>query len=257
MKLTCLVQGDPLPQIQWFHDGRQLIRQKGGRYLIRPRTLRLVVREFRASDAGKYTCVAENRRDVVRMTYLVRAKRRGGSGIPVVGNPTTSVERPLSPKRGDSIEKLVVRQGDNVTLTCHSKDAKFLKWIVPITNNINRRPNGPQGEDLRLGPPSQPLRRRSGNLARDVEARSKVTVFQNTSKVNGTRYQRVHLLHVAKGSSEGVYKCMTVLHSEAVTVKYIELVVTIGMFTINIISIIISILFSFHFFPTTILHMLW
>lgn len=59
-KLRCRVEGDPVPDIEWFVDGDKI--KKGGRFdfLTRGDLVTLKISETSAEDEGEYKCTATN-----------------------------------------------------------------------------------------------------------------------------------------------------------------------------------------------------
>lgn len=224
MKLTCLVQGDPLPKVYWLLNGKKLQKKVGSRYLVRQRTMRLVIRKFRETDGGNYTCVAFNRKGRVRMTYIVTPKIKNK-------RPKTTPGSGVNKEVEKKVEKMFVREGENITLTCASPYSKtqLLTWVIPkkpgATSTLSDV--GPRG---RNGGGRVPSRHRSGSIAHDIEARDKVKVRQFRSVVNGTLFQEVGLFKVTKEKYEGVYKCMALMYSDSkvITIKLIELIIIQG-----------------------------
>lgn len=221
MKLTCLVQGDPIPEIQWLLNGKELQKKVSSRYMYRKRTMRLVIRKFNKNDGGNYTCVASNRKGRVQMTYIVTPKIKNK-------RPTTMPSTPGVDEK--KVEKMFVKEGENVTLSCASPHAKtrLLTWVLPIRpDTTNTLPGIDQrGKD---GGSRVPSRHRSGSIAHDIEARDKVKVQQFRSVVNGTLLLKVSLFEVTEEKNGGLYKCMALLYSDSVvTIKFIELIVIRG-----------------------------
>ena len=210
MRLRCLVQGDPIPKVNWLLNGKKLPKKAGSRYLFRKRNMRLVIRKFKENDGGNYTCVAFNRKGRVYMTYIVTPKIKNK-------RPTTTPSASGGSNTEQRVEKMFVRKGENITLSCASPLAKtqLLTWVAP------KRP----GATSLL-----PSRHRSGSIAHDIEARDKVKVQQFRSVVNGTLLQELALFEVTKEKSEGAYKCMALMYSDSkvITIKRIELIVVQG-----------------------------
>ena len=59
-KLRCRVEGDPVPDIEWFVDGDKI--KKGGRFdfLTKGDLVTLKISETSAEDEGEYKCTATN-----------------------------------------------------------------------------------------------------------------------------------------------------------------------------------------------------
>ena len=63
VRLNCSAGGSPLPKVTWFKDGRRGISasvQDGDDFI----KTELVIRHFKPSDAGIYTCVFYNDKNV-------------------------------------------------------------------------------------------------------------------------------------------------------------------------------------------------
>jgi len=196
MKLRCLVKGDPTPQVTWLFNGKYL--QKDSKYLIRPRTLSIVIRKFQESDAGNYTCVATNSAGRRRMTYLVKPKIK---------------KKPFVPSPPVQMERLLVRKGNNVTLSCKAPENKiqYLIWSAPIKQN--------QRSGIS----------RSGNIADELGSRNSLKIKKRHYLKNGMHVQISDLIEVT-ADHEGVYKCIALFYQQAqvVTVKTVEIVVVSG-----------------------------
>ena len=62
VKLNCSARGSPLPKVKWLKDGRRVtsIGIHGGKDLLRSEFL---IRRFKPSDAGTYTCKFQNEKN--------------------------------------------------------------------------------------------------------------------------------------------------------------------------------------------------
>ena len=63
VRLNCSAGGSPLPKVTWFKDGKRAISAAVhvGNYLIKSE---LVIHRFKPSDAGIYTCLFYNDKNV-------------------------------------------------------------------------------------------------------------------------------------------------------------------------------------------------
>ena len=163
MKLRCLVKGDPKPQVTWLFNGNYL--QKDTKYLIRPRTLSIVIRKFQESDGGNYTCIATNSAGRRRMTYLVKPKIK---------------KKPFVPSPPVKMKRLLVRKGHNVTLSCKAPENKiqYLIWSAPIKQN--------QRSGIS----------RSGNIADELGSRSSLKIKKRHFVKDGMHVQISDLIEV-------------------------------------------------------------
>lgn len=55
-KLTCIVNGDPHPIIDWLRQGERITSDSNNRYVIE--TDGLLINDVQESDDGQYTCRA-------------------------------------------------------------------------------------------------------------------------------------------------------------------------------------------------------
>ncbi|MBN3294752.1 NRG2 protein, partial [Polypterus senegalus] len=60
LTLKCEATGNPIPEFKWFRDGKKLKKSKEIRIRHGRRNSRLQIAKVKASDAGEYTCEAEN-----------------------------------------------------------------------------------------------------------------------------------------------------------------------------------------------------
>ncbi|XP_028669316.1 pro-neuregulin-2, membrane-bound isoform-like isoform X3 [Erpetoichthys calabaricus] len=60
LSLKCEATGNPIPEFKWFRDGKELRKSKEIRIRHGRRNSRLQITKVKASDAGEYTCEAEN-----------------------------------------------------------------------------------------------------------------------------------------------------------------------------------------------------
>ena len=73
IKLRCQVDGNPTPAITWFKDGIPVESAPRPPHQppYRPRIDQLRIAGLTHSDAGNYTCVAENEYGTIRKTFRV------------------------------------------------------------------------------------------------------------------------------------------------------------------------------------------
>ena len=71
--LPCVVQGEPRPQVSWFHDGRLLETRDVAALRIQRASL---------ADRGSYSCVAEN--SAGQDTLLIQLEVLGESTEPTI-----------------------------------------------------------------------------------------------------------------------------------------------------------------------------
>ncbi|XP_026677158.1 peroxidasin-like [Diaphorina citri] len=69
-RITCLVEGHPLPQMTWFHDGNSLDSDDHVTY--EHDGFVLVLNGVRESDAGVYNCVAQNSEGSAESVAMIR-----------------------------------------------------------------------------------------------------------------------------------------------------------------------------------------
>ena len=88
--LECHVTGTPAPQIHWLKDGLPLTLRPGVRLLANRRQLEIF--RSQVTDAGRYTCVAENEGGEVRRDYSLSVL--GENTTPPLP-PSLSYHRPV------------------------------------------------------------------------------------------------------------------------------------------------------------------
>lgn len=68
MTLTCPIDADPLPKFTWYKDGRQINK---GDYSLSSNGKTLTISGARVTDAGQFTCEAENVAGKTNVTFDV------------------------------------------------------------------------------------------------------------------------------------------------------------------------------------------
>lgn len=66
--LDCVVKGQPKPHIVWFYNGERILRSD--RMSIQHNGS-IVIENVQESDAGKYTCQAENLHGKIKASALL------------------------------------------------------------------------------------------------------------------------------------------------------------------------------------------
>ncbi|KAI5730643.1 hypothetical protein M8J76_015993 [Diaphorina citri] len=99
-RITCLVEGHPLPQMTWFHDGNSLDSDDHVTY--EHDGFVLVLNGVRESDAGVYNCVAQNSEGSAESVAMIRINGHRAPRLVVkpfdMRAPTgSSVEIPCKP----------------------------------------------------------------------------------------------------------------------------------------------------------------
>ena len=131
--LTCNVEGNPMPDIYWFHNDKNIDKSEDFviNYDRRSGKIELVIVDCLLEDSGVFKCVARNQggQDVTQCTLDVKPA------------PADAI-RPerAQPSKAPPKTKLIVQQGDKEVMrtaveseidrTSHQKEVKVIKRIV-------------------------------------------------------------------------------------------------------------------------------
>ena len=129
VKLPCAVISFPI-SVVWYHGKRPVTSSP--RVKIRKKKLALVIKSITRNDVGNYTCVAKgimHRTSHNNMTYIVSVMSGASPSPTVVTWKKPSV---TATYRRPAWNKLTVKIGDNVTLSCKApkNEVHFLLWYV-------------------------------------------------------------------------------------------------------------------------------
>jgi hypothetical protein len=73
----------PAPAVRWLKDGEPIFGERFEVSVGRGPTHWLVVRSIRTSDAGKYSCIAENVKGVAWCAVALSVLKDGSDEIPI------------------------------------------------------------------------------------------------------------------------------------------------------------------------------
>uniref|UniRef100_A0A8C1IUQ4 Myosin light chain kinase, smooth muscle n=1 Tax=Cyprinus carpio TaxID=7962 RepID=A0A8C1IUQ4_CYPCA len=114
--LQCSVEGKPLPELTWLHNGKSIHCLRDHSSCNSSSTALLTVKAAVLEDAGVYSCVAVNDQGRAVCTAHVLVKAKPGvkrSAAP----PVTDVRRPSAPVFLRGLQDLRVMDGCQVTMT--------------------------------------------------------------------------------------------------------------------------------------------
>ncbi|XP_037653920.1 hemicentin-2 [Choloepus didactylus] len=126
VRLDCVVQGDPLPDIRWIKDGLPL---QGSHPRHRMNNGSLTIHRTEMDDAGQYQCLAENEMGAVKKVVV----------LVLQSTPVFQVEP----------QDVTVRSGDDVSLQCQAtgEPVPTVEWLqagqpLPASRRIRTLPDG-------------------------------------------------------------------------------------------------------------------
>ena len=171
-KLKCAVEGSPPPKIMWFKDGTEI--KNSNKTLVKEKTFILVIKNFQKSDAGKYTCSAENIANKVNMSVIVTAKVKQVIALP----ETMTISQD-------------VKNGMNLTLSCRApaNQVKLMQWHIP---HYTPRPDTAGRSVFR-------------DLGKDFKRAREVL---EPVVINKSRVETFKVDNISKKLHEGTYKCL-------------------------------------------------
>uniref|UniRef100_A0A8C2K0U3 Myosin light chain kinase, smooth muscle n=1 Tax=Cyprinus carpio TaxID=7962 RepID=A0A8C2K0U3_CYPCA len=111
--LQCSVEGKPLPELTWLHNGKSIHCLRDHSSCNSSSTALLTVKAAVLEDAGVYSCVAVNDQGRAVCTAHVLVKGVKRSAAP----PVTDVRRPSAPVFLRGLQDLRVMDGCQVTMT--------------------------------------------------------------------------------------------------------------------------------------------
>ena len=116
LELKVGVKGDPLPQVTWTKDGKDLasndiieVKYKNGVAL-------LTVNEIYPEDSGKYTCKASNAKGSVETSSNIKVLPKAPKGVANGGASGGGSQ--THPRIYRHLQSCSVKDGDQVTLEC-------------------------------------------------------------------------------------------------------------------------------------------
>jgi len=128
LELKVSVKGDPLPQVTWTKDGKELasndiieVKYKNGVALV-------IVNEIYPEDSGKYTCKATNAKGSVETSSTIKVTPKAPKAI---ANGGASSGSQTQPRIYQHLQSRVAKDGEPVTLECTiTGDASFdVVWL--------------------------------------------------------------------------------------------------------------------------------
>ena len=128
LELKVSVKGDPLPQVTWTKDGKDLasndiieVKYKNGVALV-------IVNEIYPEDSGKYTCKATNAKGSVETSSTIKVTPKVSKAI---ANGGASSGSQTQPRIYQHLQSRVAKDGEPVTLECTiTGDASFdVVWL--------------------------------------------------------------------------------------------------------------------------------
>jgi len=128
LELKVSVKGDPLPQVTWTKDGKDLNSNDIMEVKYKNGIATVTINEIYPEDAGKYTCKATNAKGSVETSSTIKVTPKSSKGIANGGASGASQTQPRIYKHLQSRE---ARDGDPVTLECTiTGDATFdVVWL--------------------------------------------------------------------------------------------------------------------------------
>lgn len=135
---NCVVKGNPMPDIFWFHNDKNIDKNEDFviNYDRSNGKIELVIVDCLPEDAGVFKCVARNPsgQDVTQATLGVTPVREEMMDADVIPQTQTVPQQPASKA------KLIIQKGEKeiirsaveseVDRTLHQKDVKVIKRIV-------------------------------------------------------------------------------------------------------------------------------
>ena len=117
LELKVSVKGDPLPQVIWSKDGKQIASNDIMEVKYKNGVASVVIDEIYPEDAGRYSCKATNPKGSVETSSRVKIlpKSKAAKGVAAGGAAAGKSGQPHVYKHLDS---MTVRDGDPVKLEC-------------------------------------------------------------------------------------------------------------------------------------------
>ncbi|XP_028669315.1 pro-neuregulin-2, membrane-bound isoform-like isoform X2 [Erpetoichthys calabaricus] len=131
LSLKCEATGNPIPEFKWFRDGKELRKSKEIRIRHGRRNSRLQITKVKASDAGEYTCEAENAvgSNSSKSFVTVQSDTLYGSPSPIL----------------DDTSKQSVASLSSVTQNATQHTSQAGGSLKPLTENFSTTPSPGSG----------------------------------------------------------------------------------------------------------------
>jgi len=122
LELKVSVKGDPLPQVTWSKDGKQIASNDIMEVKYKNGVASVIIEEIYPEDAGRYACKATNPKGSVETSSRVKILPKGGVGK--AATPSGGASTAAGGKSGGQprvfkhLDSMTVRDGDPVKLEC-------------------------------------------------------------------------------------------------------------------------------------------
>ena len=128
LELKVSVKGDPLPQVTWTKEGKDLASNDIMEVKYKNGVALLIVNEIYPEDSGKYTCKATNAKGSVETSSTIKVTPKVSKGI---ANGGASTGSQTQPRIYQHLQSFVAKDGEPVTLECTiTGDASFdVVWL--------------------------------------------------------------------------------------------------------------------------------
>jgi len=120
LELKVSVKGDPLPQVIWSKDGKQIASNDIMEVKYKNGVASVVIDEIYPEDAGRYACKATNPKGSVETSSRVKILPKSGAGKAATpsGGASAAAGKSGQPRVFKHLDSMTVRDGDPVKLEC-------------------------------------------------------------------------------------------------------------------------------------------